>query len=241
MEENKLSEGSFGQAQINELNAKLDIILEEIELQRRHRREMEDLKDDLMRVGKDVYKTAVEELDQLHDYVSSRDILHLGKYMLRNVNTISKVIQQLESAKDFLTDASPLMREYIVDFMAKLDEFDRKGYFEFMKEFGKVSDKIITSFNVEDIKNLGDNVVTILNTVKNLTQPDMLHTINNAVNVYKKLDIKVTEKISFLSLLKELNDPETKKGITFAIRFLKNLANQQLETVKENDQKIISN
>jgi len=241
MEENKLSEGFFGQAQINELNAKLDIILEEIELQKRHRREMEDLKDDLMRVGKDVYETAVEELDQLHDYVNSRDILHFGKYMLRNVNTISKVIQQLESTKDFLTDASPLMREYIIDFMAKLDEFDRKGYFEFMKELGKVSDSVITSFSVEDVKSLGDNIVTILNTVKNLTQPDMLHTINNAINVYKKLDIKVTEKVSFLSLLKELNDPETKKGIAFAIRFLKSLANQKLETNKENDQIIKSN
>lgn len=221
MEENKL------QAQINELNAKLDIILEEIELQKRHRREMEDLKDDLMRVGKDVYETAVVELDQIHDHVNSRDILHFGKYMLRNVNTISKVIQQLESTKDFLTDASPLMREYIIDFMAKLDEFDRKGYFEFMKELGKVSDSVVTSFSVEDVKSLGDNVVTILNTVKNLTQPDMLHTINNAVNVYKKLDIEVTEKVSFLSLLKELNDPETKKGIAFAIRFLKSLAKQQ--------------
>jgi uncharacterized protein YjgD (DUF1641 family) len=222
------------QTQITELNAKLDIILEEIELQKRHRREMEDLKDDLLRVGKDVYQTAVEELDQIHDYVNSRDILHFGKYMLRNVNTISRVIQQLESAKDFLTDASPLIRESIIDFMEKLDEIDRKGYFEFIKELSKVSDKVVTSFTVDDVKSLGDNIVIILNTVKNLTQPDMLHTINNAINVYKKLDIKVTEKVTLLSLLKELNDPKTKKGLAFAIRLLKNLANEQIVSNKDN-------
>lgn len=235
MEENKL------QSQINELNAKLDIILEEIELQKRHRREMEDLKDDLMRVGKDVYETAVVELEQIHDHVNSRDILHFGKYILRNVNTISKVIQQLESTKDFLTDASPLMKEYIIDFMAKLDELDRKGYFEFMKELGKILDNIVTSFTVDDVKNLGDNVVTILNTVKNLTQPDMLQAINNAVSVYKKLDIEVIEKVSLFTLLKELNEPETKKGIAFAIRFLKSLAIQNLDSNKENIQIIKSN
>lgn len=229
------------QTQINELNAKLDIILEEIELQKRYRREMEDLKDDLLRVGKDVYQTAVEELDQIHDYVNSRDILHFGKYMLRNVNTISKVIQQLESAKDFLTDASPLIRDSIIDFMAKMDEFDRKGYFEFIKELGKVSDRVVTSFSVDDVKSLGDNVVTILNTAKNLTQPEMLHTINNAINVYKKLDIEVKEKVTLMSLLKELNDPETKKGLAFAIRFLKNLANEKLKSNKENTQIIKSN
>jgi uncharacterized protein YjgD (DUF1641 family) len=223
------------QAQIDQINKKLDIILEEIELQKKHRLEVEDLKDDLMRVGKDLYQTAVEELDQIHDHVNTRDILHFGKYMLRNVNTISKVVQQLESTKDFLNDAAPIIREYIVDFMAKMDEFDRKGYFEFIKESQNIVDKVVTSFSKEDVKALGDNVVTILNTIKNLTQPDMLHAINNALNVYKKLDIDVGDKVSLFSILKEMNSPEVRKGLVFALRFLKSLAerpqNNQLTTL----------
>lgn len=211
--------------QVEELNRKMDIILEEIELQKRQRREMEDLKDDLIRVAKDVYETAVEELDQVHNHVNTRDLLHFGKYMLRNVNTISSVVEQLESMKDFLKDASPLFRQYILDTMDKLDEIDRKGYFEFGKELSKVSDKVITSFTKEDVKNLGENIVTILNTVKNLTQPEMLHAINNAIDVYKNLDIEVKEKVSLFSLIKELNTPELKRGLAFAIQFLKNLAN----------------
>ncbi|NJD22074.1 MAG: DUF1641 domain-containing protein [Melioribacter sp.] len=222
------------QIQINELNSKLDIIIEEIELQRKHRSEVEDLKEDLMRVGKDFYETAVEELDQIHDHVNTKDILHFGKYMLRNVNTISKVIQQLESTKDFLKDASPLIREYLIDFMAKLDEFDRKGYFEFVKESQNVVDRVVTSFSKEDVKALGDNVVTILNTVKHLTQPDMLHTVNNAINVYKQLDIEVSKDVSLYKLFKELNTPEVKRGIAFAIQFLKNIANPQQQISTEN-------
>jgi uncharacterized protein YjgD (DUF1641 family) len=216
------------QAQIEQINKKLDIILEEIDLQKNYRREVEDLKDDLMRVGKDVYQNAVEELDQIHDHVNTKDILHFGKYMLRNVNTISKVVQQLESTKDFLNDAAPLIREYLVDFMARLDEFDRRGYFEFIKESQNVIDKVVTSFNREDIKKLGDNIVTILNTVKNLTQPEMLLAINNALEVYKKLNIQVDEKVSLLTLLKEMNSPEVRKGLVFTLRFLKSLAEQPL-------------
>jgi len=214
------------QEQIDQINKKLDIILEEIELQKKYRREVEDLKDDLMRVGKDLYQTAVEELDQIHDHVNTRDILHFGKYMLRNVNTISKVVQQLESTKDFLNDAAPLIREYIIDFMAKMDEFDRRGYFEFVKESQNIVDKVVTSFSKEDIKALGDNIVTILNTVKNLTQPDMLQTVNNALGVYKKLNIDVDEKVTLFSFLKEMNSPEARKGLVFALRFLKSLAEQ---------------
>ena len=219
---------------IDSLEKKLDIILEEIELQSRHRREMEDLKDDLTRVGKDLYQTAVVELEEVHDHLQTGDILYLGKKLLRNVNNLTAMFEKLESAKDFIDDVSPLMRESMIDFMKKMDEFDRKGYFEFLRELTKISDNIVTSFTVEDVKALGDNIVTILNTIKSLTQPDMLQAVNNAVSVYKHLDIEVKEDVSIFGLIKELNKPEMKKGLAFAIKFLQNLAAQQsMNTLKE--------
>ncbi len=225
------------QTQINDINRKLDLILEEIDLQRRHRREMEDLKDDLTRVGKDLFQTAVVELEEVHDSLNTGDMLALGKKLLRNVNTISKTVEQLESLRDFLQDFAPISRESIIDLMYKLDEFDRKGYFQFFKEFGTIMDNIVTSFTVDDVKALGDNIVTILNTVKNLTQPDMLHAINNAVNVYKKLDIEIEEDISYFTLFKRANTPEMRRGLAFAIKFLKNLA----ELSEEGKQQITKN
>lgn len=212
---------------IEAINKKLDIILAEIELQQRHRREMDDLKDDLMRIGKDVYDTAVTELEEVHDHIQTGDMMYLGKKLLRNVNNITKTFEQFENVKDFLYDFKPVSREMFFDFMNKLDEMDRKGYFTFMKEIGKMTDKVVSSFSTEDIKQLGDNIVTILNTIKNLTQPDMLNAVNNAVSVYKNLDMKIEKDVSFLYLLKELNKPEVKKGLALALNFLKNLNQTQ--------------
>ena len=180
-----------------------------------------------MRVGNDLYSTAVTELEEVHDQLETGDILHLGKKLLRNVRNFNKMFDQLESARDFLEDVSPLVRESIIDYMNKLDEFDRKGYFQFLKEMTNVMDRVVTSFSVEDVKLLGDNIVTILNTVKNLTQPDMLNAINNAVSVYKKLDIEIEEKISYFELFKRMRTPEMRRGMAFAIKFLKSLAEQQ--------------
>ncbi len=212
------------QQQINAINGKLDTILEEIALQQRHRREMEDLKDDLMRVAKDVYQTAVVELEDVHDHLNTGDVMALGKKLLRNVNTLSQTIEQLESLRDFLNDAAPLARESFIDAMNKLDEFDRKGYFAFAKELGTVADNVVTSFSKEDVRALGENIVTILNTVKSMTQPDMLHAVNNALTVYKKLDMEVEDDVSLMTLIRELNTPEAKKGLAFAVRFLKSIA-----------------
>ncbi|MCX7909476.1 MAG: DUF1641 domain-containing protein [Ignavibacteria bacterium] len=209
---------------LEEINRKLDVILAEIELQRRHRREMEDFKEDLMRVLRDLYSNAIVELEQVHDYIRTGDIFHFFKKILRNLNNLSSLFDQIESIRDAMKDLAPITRETSIKLMYKLDELDRKGYFSFFKELRNILDKIVTSFTVEDVKALGDNIVTILNTIKNLTQPDMLQSINNAVSVYKNLDVKVEHDVSLMKLLKELNQPETKKALYFAIEFLKNLS-----------------
>lgn len=223
--------------QLEEINRKLNLIMEEIELQRRHRREMEDLKEDLMRVAKDLYQTSLEELEQVHDYLKTGDILHLFKKLLRNINNITKLFEQLENIRDFTKDFAPISKEMIIDLMYKLDELDRKGYFAFLKETQRIFDNIVTSFTVEDVRALGDNIVTILTTIKNLTQPDMLQALNNALNVYRKLDIDIKDDISLVKLLKELNHPNTKRGLYFALEFLKNLSsvngNNKIQINKE--------
>jgi uncharacterized protein YjgD (DUF1641 family) len=212
------------QLQLDDINNKLNYIIAEIELQKKQRNEIEDLKSDLMRVAKDVYTTSLEELEQVHDYLKTGDIFHLFKKLLRNINNISNIFDQLENLRDFLKDFSPISRELAIDFMKKLDEFDKKGYFEFFKESQHIVDNVVTSFTVEDVKALGDNIVTILNTVKNLTQPDMLQSVNNALSVYKKLDIEIKEEISLMKIIKELNQPETKKALYFALQFLKSIS-----------------
>ncbi len=212
------------QAKLDEINRKLDFILNEIDHQRKHREEMEDLKADLNRVAKDIYLTALDELEEVHDYLKTGDVFHLFKKILRNINNLTKLFEQIENLRDFVKDFGPISREMAIDFMYKLDELDRKGYFDFLKETQRIFDNIVTSFTVDDVRALGDNIVTILNTIKNLTQPDMLQAVNNALNVYKKLDIDVEENISLIKLIKELNHPETKKALYFGLQFLKSLS-----------------
>jgi uncharacterized protein YjgD (DUF1641 family) len=211
------------QQQIDGINQKLDIILEEIELQRRHRREIDDLKEDLTRVGKDLFQTAVVELEEVHDHLNTGDMLYLTKKLLRNVRNITHMFEQLENARGFLDDFSPVFRDFTISFMDNLDEYDRKGYFDFVRELVRLTDHVVTSFSVEDVRKLGDNIVTMLNIVKDLTQPDMLHAVNNALSVYKNMDAEVPENVTLMSLISELRTPETKRSLAFGIKILQNM------------------
>ncbi len=216
--------------QLAEINRKLDFIVEQMKIEARQRQERQELKQDLNRIAVDMFQTAVEELDEVAHHFDSQDLLHLLKRLMRNTRNLIKLLDQLESLSNFVQDATPIGKEAFLDLLYTLNELDRKGYFDFMKELLKIVDRIVTSFTVEDVKALGDNIVTILNTVKNLTQPEMLHAINNAVSVYKNLDISVKEEISYWDLIKAARTPEMKRGMAFAIQFLKNLAETQFNS-----------
>jgi uncharacterized protein YjgD (DUF1641 family) len=211
-------------ARLDALDRKLDLVLVEIDEVRRIRREVGELKDDFTRIGKDLFQTTVSELDEVAPFVGTGDFAALGKRLLRNVNTLNELLVQLESARELLTDAAPLGKQLFSDGLAKLDELDRKGYFAMARELQRALDNVVANFTVEDVRLLGDNLVAILQTVKNLTQPEMLHAINNAVEVYKKIDFDSMEEYSLWRAFREANKPEMRRGLGFLIVFLRNLS-----------------
>ncbi|NOZ08319.1 MAG: DUF1641 domain-containing protein [FCB group bacterium] len=215
------------QQQLAQIQSQQALILEELAIARRHRREMEELKEDLTGIAKDVFQSAVVELEDVAPFVQTGDFLKLVKKIIRNVHNINEVIHKFESVLDFFEDGKPIGKDLFQDLLHNLDELDRKGYFDFVAELFRVADNVVTHFGVEDVKLLGENIVSILETVKNLSQPDMLHSINNAVSIYKDLDTQQIEDYTIWRALKELRTPEMKKGIGFIMTFLKNLSRYQ--------------
>jgi uncharacterized protein YjgD (DUF1641 family) len=71
---------------------------------------------------------------------------------------------------------------------------------------------------------LADNIVTILDTVKNLTQPDMLKSIDNAVKVFSNIQTENIPEYSIFRVIREINTPEMKKAWGFLLTFLKNMS-----------------
>lgn len=209
---------------LDALDRKLDLVLAEVEQVRRIRREVEELKDDLARVGKDLFRTAVSEMEEVAPFVDTGDFAALTKRLIRNVNNLNELLVQLESARDLVHDATPLAREMFRDGVAKLDELDRKGYLAMARELQRALDNVVASFTVEDVRLLGDNLVAILQTVKNLTQPEMLQAINNATEIYKKLDFDSMEEFTLWRAFREANKPEMRRGLGFLIVFLRNLS-----------------
>ena len=212
---------------LQSIDKKLDLISEELAVVRRQREELNELKQDLTIIAKDLFSTAIDEFEDIAPFVQTGDFLHLLKKILQNTQNITMVMTKFESGLDFFADAKPVGKELFNDTLGKLNEFDQKGYFQFIKELLNVADRVVDHFPEEDVKLLGDNIITILETVKELTQPEMLTAINNAVGIYKNLDPKDIPQYSIWKVMREINTPEIKRGIGFVITFLKKITAEQ--------------
>ena len=220
--------------QLEDINQKLNIISQQMLETQKRQKEFEELKDDMSIIGKDMFNAAVEELEDVAPYFDTKDLIYLVKKLLRNTRNLNTMLTQMEGAADLFTDLKPLGKQMFDELMDSLREMDSRVDFEFFSEAIKIVDTVVTSFNVDDVKLLKDDIVSILMTIKNITQPEMLSSVNNALGFFQKMDIDVQEDISYFALLKQLKDPEVKRGLSFMLEFVKNMAgstnNNQVQT-----------
>ena len=210
--------------QIAELNQKVDTILEYVNQQRLKSQAIDDLVADASIIGKDVYDSTVTALDEREVVLDPDQLRELGIRLAQNVGNFNNMLSSFGSVMDLVKDLEPIANEVIIDATKQLHEFEQKGYFEFIKEFGRVIDNIVTHYGAEDARMLADNVVAMLDVVKNLTQPDMLKSIDNAVRIFASIEMDNVPEYSIFKVMREMNKPEMKKSIGFVMMFLKNMS-----------------
>lgn len=215
------------QPQIDEINQKLDLVLHYVNQQRLKSETIEDLVTDVSIIGRDIFHDAVNELDNQNIELDIDEIKILIFKLIKNTGNFVAVLSAFESLNDFFKDAGPVANEVMIDVIKKMHEFEKKGYFEFIKELMNVFDNIITNYSGEDVRLLSDNIVTIMDTIKNMTQPEILGAMNNAVNIYKNLNPDNVEEYSMWKAFREMRTPEMKRGIGFLMLFLRNLSKAQ--------------
>lgn len=123
--------------------------------------------------------------------------------------------------EELLHDLAPVAREAFETAAVQLDGFDRAGYVTFTKGGAEVLDRVVRSFDEDDIRQLGDNIVLILQTVKEMTQPEVMTMLQRAAVIAREEEPK---QISLLQLLRRMNDPAAKRGLDRILRVLQAVA-----------------
>lgn len=209
-----------------ELNQKLDLLTtqvqfltEQAQLAERQRAERAELMGDVMRIGNEAFALTVEQFEEVQEYVDLADLLRLLKRLLRNGPAFEKLLNQLESVMDLVDTVGPLTDEAFSKAVDVMQAAEHKGYFAFARGGMRIADNVVTSFNEDDVRKLGDNVVLMLNTVKDMTQPEILGLVRTIV-AESETEMAKPVSTSLPALLGQMRDPNVRRGLARTMRVL---------------------
>jgi uncharacterized protein YjgD (DUF1641 family) len=120
---------------------------------------------------------------------------------------------QLDSASDLAAELTTLSSAGMARLTEALQVADDKGYFAFARGSAAIADRIVTSYDESDVTALGDNIVTILDATKELTQPELMGLMHRAARTLQDAEAHPTEPPSALALMRSLRDPQTRRGL----------------------------
>ncbi len=134
---------------------------------------------------------------------------------------VDHLVQNQRRLEDLTREAEPILRAMTDVGIQKLAEAERAGWFDFGREAFGVLERVVTTYRPEDVAELGENVVRILDTVRNLTQPDVLAVANDATDVLHHADD--VAPVGMFGLVRATRDEEVQRGMAVAVEVLRHL------------------
>jgi uncharacterized protein YjgD (DUF1641 family) len=211
--------------QIQHLDQKLDRLLEFVEQQNRKREEFDDLVTDVSIVAKDAFRNSVVLLDKAQVELDSCGISCLIIKILQNLDTFHEMLGMMESARDFMQDATPILHQVGLDAVNKMNELDQKGYFDYIRQLSQFLDKWIQAFTVEDLRKVEDNLENIAGILRNLSDPALMAAMNKATRAIAGIKMEdEKDTLSLWQIFRQLRSKEVRKTISYSLRVAREIA-----------------
>jgi len=215
------------------LHQKLDYLTEQLESQNKQKEGMNELMQDAVPVVNHLIKLSIDELAEIGSDFQLEDLLFLLKRILRDTHMLVGLLDQVEAVADLAEEGQVMGKRIFHQVTMELDRLEREGYFGMARAGWAIVERIVAEFSEEDVQALGDNIVTILTTVRNMTQPEVMALANNAVGALREKTVE-TKPTSTFALLRELGKPETRVGMSRLLNLVQALANSPLDQTSIN-------
>jgi uncharacterized protein YjgD (DUF1641 family) len=215
-----------------ELNQKIDALTnqvvyltEQAQIAERSRQERTELLETMMPVAKDAMQMASDQFEEIQDYLKVEDLLRFIKKLARHRPQLEMLLDQIDAVTDLVHIMNPVAKESFDKLICVLTELEQKGYFTFAKSGLRLADNVVTSFSEDDVNRLGDNIVLILNTVKDMTQPEIMNFVRNTLQTSQR-EVEKPVSYSYLDLYRQMRDPDVRRGLALTMRVLKVIGEQ---------------
>ncbi|MCB9575242.1 MAG: TusE/DsrC/DsvC family sulfur relay protein [Kofleriaceae bacterium] len=157
--------------------------------------------------------------------------------ILQRLDTIAAqvayVAERQRKQEELFEEMMPIAREAMAAAIARLDQLDKDGTLAFAGELVDVGKKIVEAFSPDDVRQLGDAVVGILDTVRSLTQPEVLHVAADAAAAMQDADD--VKPMGIFGMVRATRNDDVQKGMALMVEMLRRVGHGVSELAARRD------
>jgi uncharacterized protein YjgD (DUF1641 family) len=213
------------------LTGQVDELVAEMRRQRESREQWSELSHELAPVARDAMDVASRELQDLSRDVSIEDISDFARTLAVSVPKLQAMLVQLDSMAELTHEVNSIAGAGVAKLSESLADAERKGYFTFARHSAEMVDEVVTSFSEDDVVALRENIVLILTTVKELTQPEVMTLLNRTgVSLQSMQDDAGDAPPTAFALVRQMRDPRVRRGLNRTLALLRTVGDEQDRT-----------
>ena len=197
-------------------------VTSELRQQRQDRERWSELATDMVPLAQEAMTKVTTHLEE--DACDFDNVASLGHAFIRNAYVLESWLGPLRVMAALAEELGPLATPAMSSLTNHLQQLDERGYFSRAREVANVLDTVVTSFSNNDVKLLGDNIVLILQTVKQMTQPEIMGMLGRAaVTLQEGEAIADSKPPSARALLRQMRDPMVRRGMARLLATLRSI------------------
>jgi uncharacterized protein YjgD (DUF1641 family) len=185
---------------------------------------------DLAPVSRQFMSTAGERLEELD--LDPAEAMALVKTLGGSLGEINRLLAAVKPLVELSETVSELSGPALEALTRRLTDLDERGYLRFAEAGVGVLDRVVTGFDESDVEALGENVVLILRTLRDMTQPEIMQMLQRTIRSVKVED-EPAEPPGMFELLRQLRKPEARRGLARMIHVLDSLGNESAHDTQE--------
>ena len=134
---------------------------------------------------------------------------------------LDRLLAAQEAQQEFLEEMSPIAKAVMEAGTEKLAAAEEVGWFRFGNGAAEVAEAVVTHTSEDDLAQLKDGIVPILETVRQMTQPEVLKMLDEVAAVLHRAD--ELEPVGAFGLAGASQDADVQRGIAVMIEILREI------------------
>lgn len=139
---------------------------------------------------------------------------------------LDRLIAAGEPTRDLIAEAGPILQSLSRVAVDRFADYEARGYFAFARQLARAADGVVRTYSEDDMARFADAAVHIADTVRTLTQPEVLDLID-ATGEAAHAD---GEPLSMWGAMRATRDPDVQRGLALVFALLRGIGQTRAET-----------